>query len=127
VDEIFANQVFSSSFNASPTPFVSILSLDVLKLVGCDHARIHVLAGPTKDFGGSGFKLGALISQNNKQIIDLVSAAMVRTPVSGATDAFFTPLLRDTEYVDWYLKENRLRLRSAFELVGNWCQFHNIP
>lgn len=66
VDEIYALQVFASSYVPDPTPFVSIMSLDVQTLAGCDPSRIHVLGGPAKDFGASGLKVGSLISQHTQ-------------------------------------------------------------
>lgn len=126
VDEVYANQVFASSFEPHPPPFISILSLDVLSLAGCDPSRVHVLAGPTKDFGASGVKVGAFVSQHNPSLVKLMRAALYAIPMSSAADALFTPILRDKEFSDWFLEENRNRLREAFELVGEWCQFHQL-
>jgi aspartate/methionine/tyrosine aminotransferase len=125
VDEVFANQVYASSYSPDPTPFTSILSLDLSAT--CNPARIHVLAGPTKDFGASGVKAGALVSQDNVDVIKVITAALEATPISSTTDAVLTVILNNEEYCDWFLEENRNRLRKAFELIASWCEFHHLP
>lgn len=125
MDEVFANQVFSSVYCPDPTPFTSILSLD---LSGhCDPSRVYVLAGPTKDFGASGVKVGALISQHNIDVLRLTRASLVATPISSAADAIFTAILNDDSFCDQFLEDNRNKLRQAFELIALWCTYHNLP
>ncbi|QRV85623.1 aminotransferase class I and II protein [Ceratobasidium sp. AG-Ba] len=121
-DEVYGLQVFSSRYVPNPTPFKSILSLSI----PCNPARIHVLAGPTKDFGASGIKVGSLISQHNPDLLRLVERAVQALPMSSAADALFTKVLSDVQFRDWFLEENRKRLRQAFELAGDWCTFHNL-
>ncbi|KAG9075029.1 hypothetical protein FRC06_010319, partial [Ceratobasidium sp. 370] len=96
VDEVYGLQVFSSRYVPDPTPFVSIRSLDIQALAGCDPARVHVIAGPTKDFGASGLKVGSLISQHNPDLLLLVERAVQALPMSSASDALFTRLLSDS-------------------------------
>lgn len=124
-DEVFANQVFSSAYCSEPTPFTSILSLDLSGI--CDPSRVYVLAGPTKDFGASGVKVGAFISQKNPGVLKLVKASLDATPISSASDTLFTAILDDEPFCDEFLKDNRLRLALAFELIASWCSFHKLP
>ena len=123
---------------------VSILSLPVSQpgnTQGVDPSRIHVLAGPTKTFGASGIKVGALVSQYNPTIIKMLGAALNATPISSAADALFTSVLMDGRdegptgveessglgtFARWFLDENVKRLTKAFELVARWCNFHGI-
>lgn len=126
VDEVFANEVFSSSYSPHPTPFISVLSLDIPGSY-CDPARIHVLASPTKDFGASGVLVGALISQHNQDVINVVASSLWAAPISSPSDAVFTAIMNDEAYCDWYLQENRTRLARAFELLAEWCEFHKLP
>ena len=143
MDETFANQIFPSTYAPNPLPLVSILSLPVSQPgnpQGVDPARIHVLAGPTKAFGASGVKVGALVSQHNPAIVTLLTAALKATPISSAADALFTRVLMDGldegaesggqarlgTFARWFLDENVKRLTKAFELVGNWCDFHGL-
>ncbi|KAG8731879.1 hypothetical protein FRC10_001391, partial [Ceratobasidium sp. 414] len=126
-DEVYGLQVFPSRYAPDPNPFVSILSLDIQALAGCNPARIHVIAGPTKDFGASGLKVGSLISQHNPDLLLLVERAVQALPMSSASDALFTRMLSDVSFRDWFLEENRLRLGKAFEVVGDWCTYHKLP
>ncbi|CUA71818.1 1-aminocyclopropane-1-carboxylate synthase-like protein 1 [Rhizoctonia solani] len=125
VDEVYGLQVFSSRYVPNPTPFKSILSIDLPSYI--DLSRIHVVLSPTKDFGSSGLKLGSLISQNNPDLLASVRRAVQAVPVSSATDALFTAVLGDVKFREWFLEENRNRLRIAFERVGDWCMFHKLP
>ncbi|CAE6369507.1 unnamed protein product [Rhizoctonia solani] len=125
VDEVYGLQVFSSRYVPNPTPFKSILSLDLPSNI--NKSRIHVVLGPTKDFGSSGLKLGSLISQSNPDLLTSVRRAVQAMPMSSATDALFTQVLGDVEFREWFLEENRKRLAVAFERVGDWCTFHKLP
>ncbi|EKM52149.1 uncharacterized protein PHACADRAFT_262659 [Phanerochaete carnosa HHB-10118-sp] len=145
VDEVFANQIFPSSYVPSPPPLVSILSLPVSQPgnpQGVDPSRIHVLAGPTKAFGASGIKAGALVSQHNPTIVKMLNVALRATPISSAADALFTHVLLGNlgdgghelqgraqqlgTFTRWYLDENVKRMSKAFDFVGNWCDFHKL-
>ncbi|CAE6487150.1 unnamed protein product [Rhizoctonia solani] len=125
VDEVYGLQVFSSRYVPNPTPFKSILSIVLPSYI--DLSRIHVVLGPTKDFGSSGLKLGSLISQDNPDLVATVKRAVQAVPMSSATDALFTAVLGDVQFREWFLEENRNRLRIAFERVGDWCTFHKLP
>jgi aspartate/methionine/tyrosine aminotransferase len=127
VDEVYANQVYPTKFNLNPQPFVSILSLDIPLLTGCNPSRIHVLAGPSKDLGASGVKIGALVSQNNPELVQLIRAGTSNSPLSTASDAVFTSILNDEKFLLWFLEENRRRLRNASEFVCDWLEDHGIP
>ncbi|CCO36081.1 1-aminocyclopropane-1-carboxylate synthase-like protein 1 Short=ACC synthase-like protein 1 [Rhizoctonia solani AG-1 IB] len=125
VDEVYGLEVFPSRYVPNPTPFKSVLSLDLPSNI--DLSRIHVVLGPTKDFGSSGLKLGSLISQYNPDLLTSVRRAVQAVPVGSATDALFTQVLGDVEFREWFLEENRKRLAIAFERVGDWCTFHKLP
>ncbi|KAF9051098.1 PLP-dependent transferase [Hymenopellis radicata] len=105
VDEVFANELFPSSYVKDPTPFRSILSMDT---------------------SSSGVKVGALVSYNDA-VLRTVADSLSSTPISSAADALFTAIMNDDEYCEWFLTENRRRLTNAFELVARWCDFHKFP
>ena len=56
-----------------------------------------------------------------------IAKVMLATPISGATDAILTKVLRDESVLDDLLKENRSRLAKAFVVLVRWCEFHAIP
>lgn len=56
VDEVYGLSTFQSAYPPSlNAKFESVLTYD-LPAMGVDPSRVHVLAGPTKDFGASGLK-----------------------------------------------------------------------
>ncbi|KAH8829302.1 PLP-dependent transferase [Flagelloscypha sp. PMI_526] len=122
-DEVFANEVFPSKYSPNPQPFRSILSLSDLP---CNPGRIFVIAGPTKDLGASGIKLGCLIAQRNQPVLDAVAAAVPVTPLSTASDAIFTHIIEDEEWLDGFLDRNRKALAQSFELLARWCEGHGF-
>jgi len=127
VDEIYGNQVYTNSLVPHPPPFVSALALDLSTLAKCDPSRIHVVAGPSKDFGASGLRIGLFISQHNPELIKLMGSSVTSNAISGPTDAIFAAAINDREWRNWFLEESRRRIAEAFEMVVAWCQFHKIP
>lgn len=127
VDEIYGNQVYPSSLVPNPPPFVSTLAVDLPTLAKCDPARIHVVAGPSKDFGASGLRIGILVSQHNPEIIKLLESATMLNAIPGPTDAIFAAAINDKEWRDWFLKESRRRVSEAYEIIVTWCNSHQIP
>ncbi|KAJ7164496.1 PLP-dependent transferase [Mycena filopes] len=127
VDEVYGLSTFESAFppviNAK---FESILSYD-LPALGVDPSRVHVLAGPTKDFGASGFKLGLLISPANPELITLMRPLFNATPISAASDLLFARVLGDKPFVECFLADNRAALSAAYEFVARWMIFHDLP
>ncbi|KAH7927596.1 PLP-dependent transferase [Leucogyrophana mollusca] len=126
VDEVYGNEVFPSTVVPNPIPFESVLSMDVNSLTDCDPSRIHVLAGPAKDFGVSGLKVGVFVSQQNDDMVKLIRASLGPIPISSASDSIMTAVLNDSKFRTWFLEENRRRLTKAFERVASWCDFHKI-
>ncbi|KAF7984899.1 hypothetical protein HWV62_10905 [Athelia sp. TMB] len=124
-DEVYALQTFPTSSNPTPTPFVSVLAID-WAAHGVSPARIHALAGPTKDFGASGIKVGALISQANPAVVGMLTETVKANPMSAAADALFTQIINDRTWCDWFLAENRRRLRAAYERAAAWATWHGL-
>lgn len=55
-DEIYALTSCTGAYAPNPTPFVSALSLDVVRL-GYDLSRVHTVWSTSKDFGQSGIRM----------------------------------------------------------------------
>ncbi|KAJ7099870.1 PLP-dependent transferase [Mycena crocata] len=127
VDEVYGLSTFASAYPpAINAKFESILSYD-LPALGVDPSRVHVLAGPTKDFGASGFKLGLVISPANPKLIKLLRPLFNATPISAASDLLFARVLGDKPFVAQFLADNSAALGKAYELVARWMLFHNLP
>ncbi|KAJ6562238.1 pyridoxal phosphate-dependent transferase [Mycena capillaripes] len=127
VDEVYGLSTFDSAYPPTVnTKFESILSYD-LPGMGVDPSRVHILAGPTKDFGASGFKLGLLVSPSNVPLISLLRPLFNATPISAASDLLFARVLNDKPFVETFLVDNRAALGAAYEFVARWMIFHGLP
>ncbi|KAJ7479531.1 PLP-dependent transferase [Mycena latifolia] len=126
VDEVYALSTFTSAYPPEPNvPFTSVLTYD-LEALGVNPARVHVLAGPTKDFGASGLKLGILISPSNPSLISFMRPLFLATPISSASDALIARVLSDKPFVERFLEDNRRMMAKAYEFVAEWCFWHGL-
>ncbi|KAJ7202587.1 PLP-dependent transferase [Mycena pura] len=126
VDEVYALSTYTSAYPpALDVKFESVLTYD-LPALGVDPARVHVLAGPTKDFGASGIKLGLIISPANPELLNLVRPLFYATPISSVSDVLFARVLQDKPFVERFLADNRAALREAYELVAEWLMWHGL-
>ncbi|KAJ7058478.1 PLP-dependent transferase [Mycena amicta] len=126
VDEVYALSTYSSAYPpAIDAPFESILTYD-LPALGVDPSRVHVLAGPTKDFGASGLKLGLIISPSNLPLLNLIRPLFNATPISSLSDIAFARVLQDKPFVEKFLADNRVLLRESYELTAEWLIWHGL-
>ncbi|KAJ7696215.1 pyridoxal phosphate-dependent transferase [Mycena rosella] len=126
VDEVYGLSTFTSAYPpALNVKFESVLTYD-LPALGVDPARVHVLAGPTKDFGASGLKLGLLISPANPTLLNMMRPLFYATPISSVSDALFARVLQDKPFLERFLVDNRAALSSAYTLIAEWLMFHNL-
>ncbi|KAK8157459.1 pyridoxal phosphate-dependent transferase [Phyllosticta citrichinensis] len=115
-DEIYALSIYESADLADPVPFISMLSLDLAQ-IKVNPARAHVIWSVSKDFGCSGFRLGALVSQGSPAMVCGVAMA-ANTQVSGLTALAVTALLSDPAKMDGFIALNRSRLAIAYETMA---------
>ncbi|KAJ6627706.1 PLP-dependent transferase [Mycena sp. CBHHK59/15] len=127
VDEVYALSTFKSALYppATDEPFKSMLSYD-LRALDVDPARVHVLAGPTKDFGASGMKLGLVVSPANPTLLKVLRPLFNATPISSASDVLFAHILADKPFVEQFLTDNRRALAAAYDFVASWMTFHRL-
>lgn len=124
MDEVYANSVYDS--NADGRPFVSILSVDVLREAGCDPSRVLVLYGMSKDFGANGFRGGTLVCQHNEEFMAALASTAMPMRMGSPTDILWSALLESPELPD-YLAMNRRALSKAYKYVTAWLEAHNLP
>nr|XP_019601995.1 PREDICTED: probable inactive 1-aminocyclopropane-1-carboxylate synthase-like protein 2 [Rhinolophus sinicus]XP_019601996.1 PREDICTED: probable inactive 1-aminocyclopropane-1-carboxylate synthase-like protein 2 [Rhinolophus sinicus] len=118
IDEIYMLSVFDDSIT-----FHSVLSMESLP----DPQRIHVIWGTSKDFGISGFRFGALYTQN-KEVAAAVSSFGYVHSISGIAQHKLCRLLQDREWMDKvYLPTNRSRLQAAHKYITNNLKALKIP
>ncbi|KAG8507727.1 1-aminocyclopropane-1-carboxylate synthase-like protein 1, partial [Galemys pyrenaicus] len=118
IDEIFMLSVFDESIT-----FHSVLSIESLP----DPDRTHMIWGPSKDFGISGFRCGMLYTPN-KEVASAVSAFGYLHSLSGITQYKLCQLLRDREWIDQvFLPTKRRRLKTAHRYITSKLQALKIP
>ncbi|KAJ7112055.1 PLP-dependent transferase [Mycena crocata] len=126
VDEVYGLSIFQSAYPPTANAnFESALTYDFPEM-GVDPSRVHVLAGPTKDFGASGLKLGMVISPANPGLLKLIRPLFNATPISSVSDVLFTRVLQDKPFVEKFLADNRAALAAAYEFVASWLIFHEL-
>ncbi|KAG8960688.1 hypothetical protein FRC03_006275 [Tulasnella sp. 419] len=113
-DEIYALSQFKNDAIENPTPFISMLSIDVKKEVGCHPGRVHVLYGMSKDWGSNGFRIGTLVTQHNPQFRKALLGTALLMKVSSPADSLWSALLNDPQMVDTFIKTNQERLTDTF-------------
>ncbi|BGP33416.1 hypothetical protein JCM10296v2_005217 [Rhodotorula toruloides] len=123
-DEIYALSVYDSDL-PSPVPFTSVLALDPIAEAGCNPERIHVVYGPSKDFGVNGLRLGVVVTRSNAMHTAMESSALLMK-ISSASDALWSGLLLDSTALPHYLSLNRSRLTSAYTRATSFLQTHQI-
>ncbi|KAF5532062.1 aminotransferase [Fusarium napiforme] len=127
-------------FESPETKFTSVLSLD-MKRIGVNPARVHVVYALSKDLGSSGLRLvrtsphahwfftnllqGFLVTQKNPELRNAM-AILNRYRVSNATSVIASSLFSDLLVLEHILVRNRMLLRSAAELVGDFLSFHRF-
>ena len=112
-DEIYALSVFPGYHTTSAAHVMSARNPSA-ELYLSDH--VHIVAGLSKDWGMSGFRVGSLFSHNTRllQAMDLLGYYQ---SVSEYTQYALTKVLEDDEWVDWYIAENQRRLAATFSAL----------
>lgn len=142
-DEIYALSVYDSDL-PSPVPFTSVLALDPIAEAGCNPERVHVVYGPSKDFGVNGLRLGVVVTRSNAVHTAMESSALLMKISSASVrisrfaqprqvndfrysqDALWSGLLLDSVALPHYLALNRSRLTSAYARATSFLKTHQI-
>lgn len=116
-DEVYALSVFDGS-----TTFESIVQV-LDNDLGDD---IHVLWSLSKDFGGSGLRVGVLYSQNTT-FIKAMGSCNDSFTASNLTQELASSILQDTEFTTEYILENSRRLAASHDIVESGLRQIGIP
>ena len=118
-DEVYALSVFEGNeVNHS-----SALQLD-LKALEVDPNRVHVIWSTSKDFGSSGVRVGAIVSQANERL--RASLALASNIQVSSLAAIATTGLLNCSELDQLLSLNRQRLRRAHEKITAFFKANGI-
>ncbi|KAG4442585.1 hypothetical protein IFR05_001915 [Cadophora sp. M221] len=122
-DEIYAFSVFDNPDYPSAERFTSILGVELEGLIGKE--MVHVMYGPSKDFGANGLRLGALCSRN-EGLLGAVGSLAVFSWSPYVLQDLWAKLLEDTEYLDTFIATNQRRLSENYTLATSILTSHNI-
>lgn len=122
-DEIYALSVFPGYHTASAADVMRELHPHEEDYLG-DY--VHIVAGLSKDWGMSGFRVGTLFSHNTKllQAMDLVG---MYPSVSFYTQHALTQVFSDDAWMDWYIAENQQRLYDTYQAMVTALARINVP
>ncbi|EGY23402.1 ACC synthase [Verticillium dahliae VdLs.17] len=118
-DEIYALSVWGPG-----EQFYSCLSIDTKDVI--DPSLIHVVWGASKDFGANGLRIGAVISQHNRELHTAIAFSSIHSSAASLAEASVANILEDTAWVDAYITDNRLKLAEHFVLVASWADNHQV-
>ncbi|RAQ48745.1 hypothetical protein AFGD_010760 [Aspergillus flavus] len=99
-DEIYAKSVFPNAALSSPTPFVSILALDIHKVI--EPNLTHVLYGASKDFCANGLRLG-LVCTNNEGLIGALSSISMFSWSPHVLQDVWAAMLEDRQQLERFM------------------------
>ncbi|KAK9238447.1 hypothetical protein V1525DRAFT_387515 [Lipomyces kononenkoae] len=91
-----------------------------------DSAMIHVLYGPSKDFGLNALRLGFLVTQN-PMIKECWRRIAVSTWVTTFSDRVFTAFLNDDDFFSTHMQQYQIKLAEAHARTTSFLQDHGIP
>lgn len=112
---VISDEIYALSIHNPTTPFISLLSWSKLADI-ISPSLVHIVWGFSKDFCMNGLRCGVLVSENSQVLSCMRSLALVTT-ISNLTDDVLTKFLEDTSFVDWFLSENKKRLKGAYDMV----------
>ncbi|KAJ5431294.1 Pyridoxal phosphate-dependent transferase major region subdomain 2 [Penicillium cf. griseofulvum] len=124
-DEIYALSVWDNPRVPDATDFKSILSINLEGII--DQSFVHIVWGLSKDFGATGLRIGTLISQSNKLLLEAAEGISLYNIPSGIADHIATSLLLDDSFLTKYIAINRNRLSESYDFATNWLRSHEIP
>ncbi|KAH8171707.1 aminotransferase class I and II domain-containing protein [Sarocladium implicatum] len=112
-DEVYACSVFDSG-EETAVPFTSVLSIDPAGLIDTD--LLHVEVGFSKDFGASGFRIGALVTRS-KAVLGAIDMVTRFFEPAGPSLAIATAMLEDRDWTHSFIDSSRQRLAAAYKHV----------
>ena len=124
-DEVYAKAIFPNQDIPEPPPFVSVLSLDIEKLI--DPSLVHVLYGMSKDWCANGTRAGAIISPNNPQLMRALGTIASFTRTSSMAEKAWLNILEDEEWLESYFQRFTAKMTAAYNYCAQELKQNNIP
>jgi len=122
-DEIYALSTFPGFTTTSAADIMQALRPSDDHYLG-DH--VHIVAGLSKDWGMSGFRVGSLFT-HNEQLLRALDIVDYYQTVSSYTQFALTGIFEDNEFIDWYIAENRRRLYETYRALEEALRLVEVP
>jgi len=87
---------------------------------------VHVVAGLSKDWGMSGFRIGSLFSHNIELLRAIDTVGYYGSP-SRYTQFILQGVFNDDDFVTWYIEENRRRLYETYQALEEALSLIDVP
>eukprot|EP00887_Chlorella_sp_A99_P006622 scaffold3.g6622.t1 len=128
-DEIYALSVFKrdAAFTSAIALAQRLRRLDVRRMSAEPRCRfVHLVYGLSKDWCGSGLRIGLLYSRNAtlQQALNSITAFGC---VSNYTQWAVAQALSDLEWADGFLASNQRELRASYDVVAGHLREAGIP
>lgn len=88
--------------------------------------QVHVVAGLSKDWGMSGFRVGSLLT-HNQDLLKGFDTIDYYQGVSSYTQFMLTAVFEDRDFVRWYIDENQRRLYETYQELKSALQRIDVP
>jgi len=118
-DELYALSVFGKD-----AKFTSVMG-EVRDYPELRDQRTHVVWAFSKDFGASGFRVGAIHTRNHA-VHDAFANLAYFSAVPNPVQLSFAELIDDEEFVEHYVEENKRRLGERYEHLCSLLDQGNI-
>ncbi|EAA65386.1 hypothetical protein AN0744.2 [Aspergillus nidulans FGSC A4] len=125
-DEIYAHSVFKNPALPNATPFVSILSLNLVNSHTIDPTMIHVLYGASKDFCANGLRLGIVCTRNQGIIRAMSSISMFSWSPHLLHDVW-ARMLEDEQWLKSFMARKRELMADHYEIAARFFRECGIP
>jgi aspartate/methionine/tyrosine aminotransferase len=122
-DEIYALSVFPGHSTVSAAQIMADLNAGQENYLG---DRVHIVAGLSKDWGMSGFRVGSLFT-HNAMLLQAMDLLGYYQSVSQYTQQMLTGVFDDHAWVDWYVAENQKRLFENYKALREALSLVHVP
>ncbi|KIW37014.1 uncharacterized protein PV06_10647 [Exophiala oligosperma] len=116
---LISDEVYALSGFDRDSGFVSVLSLE-LDQVKCATSQVHVLWTMSKDFGCSGVRMAALVSQDNPELLQTVSLTGCLQISNLATLAALAILT--SPHISGLIMTSRLELSVCYHMIIDFLE-----
>ncbi|SPB46670.1 unnamed protein product [Aspergillus niger] len=123
-DEIYAFSVFPNPKIPKPTPFTSILALNLHGVI--DPTRMHILYGASKDFCANGLRMG-FICTNNEGIMGAMSSIGIFSWSPHVLQDAWAAMMEDKQWVERFMTQKRDLMVDRYKMITAFFSKHGIP